>query len=248
MTGRLPNFLGIGAQKCGTTTLHRLLEKHPQIFLPKCKEVHFFDLKFEKGIDWYKENFKRANTKSICGEITPYYLFHPDAPERIKSITPDAKLIILLRDPIDRAISQYYHSKERGFEWLDIASALYAEKERIQGNSKGSLQKHSYTSRSKYINQLIKYEERFKQEQILICKSEEFFNEMEETWNHIQDFLDLEHVEIPGEAIKANQGSQKREEISPSVFEYLQSELETTYEEMERRYGITWCSKMQERL
>ena len=102
---RLPDFLCLGAQKSGTTTLHELLSGHPGVYLPSCKEVQYFTLESNQDTRWYSAHFQRANTNQSCGEITPYYLFHPAAPLRIHTLLPDAKLIILLRDPVERALS-----------------------------------------------------------------------------------------------------------------------------------------------
>ena len=164
MPARLPDFLGIGTQKGGTTSLHQWLNNHPGVFLPKCKEIHYFDLHHEKPLEWYKSKFKYAELDQKCGEITPFYLYHPEAPNRIKSIIPNAKLIILLRDPVERTISQVYHAKKRGFEKLEPKLALEAEAQRLMHGGIESLQKHSYMARSLYIKQLDRYEKLFKKE------------------------------------------------------------------------------------
>ena len=101
---RLPDFLGIGTQKGGTTYLHALLQHHPQIFLATPKEQHFFSLHWQRGEQWYADQFAQAESHQCCGEVTPYYLFHPEVPQRIKSQLPAAKLIVLLRDPVERAL------------------------------------------------------------------------------------------------------------------------------------------------
>ena len=116
MHGQLPDFLGIGVQKGGTTTLQRLLEQHPDLFLPKQKELHYFSLHYGKGEAWYRQQFAAAAPQQRCGEITPYYVFHPQAPQRIHALLPQAKLILLLRDPVERALSQFAHSRRLGLE------------------------------------------------------------------------------------------------------------------------------------
>ena len=105
MTERLPDFLVLGAQKGGTTTLQQLLSQHPGIFLPPKKEVHYFSKHWEQPTAWYAAHYVDADPKQRCGDITPYYLFHPEAPKRIHSLLPDAQLIVLLRDPVERALS-----------------------------------------------------------------------------------------------------------------------------------------------
>ena len=107
---RLPDFLGIGTQKGGTTYLHGLLQEHPQVFLAHPKELHYFSLHHGRHVGWYADHFADASTGQRCGEVTPYYLFHPLAAERIHAAIPNVKLVVLLRDPVERALSQYFHS------------------------------------------------------------------------------------------------------------------------------------------
>ena len=102
---RCPDFLGVGTQKGGTTYLHNLLKCHPQIFLAHPKEIHFFSLHWQKGKDWYFSHFNDATDNQVCGEFTPYYLYHPEAPQRICSLLPEVKNIILLRDPVKELIA-----------------------------------------------------------------------------------------------------------------------------------------------
>ena len=97
MTAPLPDFLGLGTQKGGTTTLHRLLEQHPDVYLPACKEVHFFDQNHDAGEGWYRNHFADAEPNQTCEEITPSYLFHSDVPGRIHNLLPKARLVVLLR-------------------------------------------------------------------------------------------------------------------------------------------------------
>ena len=106
---KLPDFLVIGVQKGGTRFLYHCLSQHPGITLPFDKEVHFFDRDFKKGINWYKAFFplKLFSKSKIAGEITPRYIMNPDAPERSHTVLPNARIIVLLRDPIERAHSHF---------------------------------------------------------------------------------------------------------------------------------------------
>ncbi len=123
---REPRFLGVGAQKSGTTWLHNMLEQHPGVFVPRRKEIMFFDVEsnWEKGSEWYIEQFSDAVEGQLCGEVTPGYLwvcpkhadcdqemeFRKDAPARVRdTLGKDVKFLVLLRNPIDRAISAYMH-------------------------------------------------------------------------------------------------------------------------------------------
>ena len=115
---RLPHFLGLGTQKGGTTSLQKLLEQHPGVYLPPCKEVHYFTVHTKKPADWYAAHYSRAQPRQRRGDITPFYLFHPEVPNRIRSLMPRARMIVLLRDPVERALSQVFHARRHGFEAL----------------------------------------------------------------------------------------------------------------------------------
>ena len=116
-----PNFLVIGAQRAGTTLLHQLLATHPEVYVPfERKELHYFDRYFERGGHWYAGYFPGAqdNRRYLAvGEVTPDYLAHPKAPERIHATLPDCRLIAILRDPVARAFSWYQYSRRNGDEW-----------------------------------------------------------------------------------------------------------------------------------
>lgn len=107
----LPNFLGIGAARAGTTWIARNLAQHPDVFVPYKKELHFFDGNFAKGVAYYEAEFQGWADQKAVGEITPKYLHHEDAAARIKETLPNAKLIVSLRNPIERAYSSYWKSR-----------------------------------------------------------------------------------------------------------------------------------------
>jgi len=111
-----PDFLIIGAGKCGTTSLYSYLDNHPQILLPNNKEINFFSKNFANGLDWYLSQFPTITDSPsfITGEASPSYFFMPDVPERIYEIAPNIKLIVLLRNPVDRSISAYYQNRKTG--------------------------------------------------------------------------------------------------------------------------------------
>ena len=119
-----PNFLIIGAQRCGTTSLYNYLIQHPQIVPSSKKEVHFFDLNFHLGQSWYEKHFPEVSDNILTGEASPYYIFHPLCPKRIFDYDPSVKLIVILRNPIDRAYSHYRHIVRLGHEPLKFEDAL----------------------------------------------------------------------------------------------------------------------------
>ena len=132
----LPNYMFIGAAKSATTTFFDILKKHEDIFVPKFKEPHFFNIdeNYFKGIDWYKKTyFTDINNESVIVDFTPTYLYYKLCAERIfDSLGPNVKFVIILRNPVDRAYSHYNHSKRDGHEVSSFENAVKLENERIE--------------------------------------------------------------------------------------------------------------------
>lgn len=247
--GSLPQFLGLGVQKGGTTTLQLLLKQHPQVWLPPKKELHFFSLHYARGAQWYSDCFTDAKANQCCGDITPYYIFHPHAPQRIAELLPDARLIVLLRDPVERCLSQYFHSCRHGFETLPLEAALAAEQERLAGaeavladpaGSHRSHQEHSYLARSCYAEQLERYEQTFAAEQLLVLRSEDLFDDGANVWNRVQEFLGLDAIPFMQSVKPANAGQGESSAVSARLKQRLRAQLAPTYRAMQERYGIGW--------
>jgi hypothetical protein len=209
-TRTLPDFVIIGAQKCGTSFLYQLLVQHPDVKPAFVKEVHFFDLNFAKGESWYRSRFPlqiRKKRPYITGESSPYYLFHPHAPRRAATVIPEAKLVILLRNPVDRAYSHYQHQVARvwggGHETLAFEEAIEAEERRLAGElEKLSRDEHyhsrnhrtySYLSRGIYVDQIAAWSRFFSRGQMLILRSEDLFDDAGGTLKILLDFLGLPH-------------------------------------------------------
>lgn len=213
LTGRMrltPDFIIIGAQKCGTTSLYHNLAKHPNVAPCFVKEVHYFDIHFAKGIAWYRSHFpsllyryiKQLNNEPIVtGESSPYYLFHPHVPRRIAETMPRIKLIAMLRNPVERAYSHYQHEVRKGFETLSFQDALEQEQERLNGESErlsASQEYHSfnhrhysYLSRGIYVDQLISWMQWFPRDQLFILKSEDFYQTSAAIMERVATFLGL---------------------------------------------------------
>ncbi len=194
----LPSFLIVGGQRCGTNSLYEYLIAHPAIgrALPQ-QEVHYFDTNFARGIRWYRGHFPtrawaratslRAGQPAMTGESSPYYLFHPLAAERIAATLPDVRLLVLLRDPVDRAYSQYHHERSNGNETLAFEEALDREPERLAGEAERlaadpaytsfAHQHHSYVARGDYIDQLERLWDTFEADRISIVLSEKLFTD-----------------------------------------------------------------------
>jgi hypothetical protein len=207
----LPDFLVIGAARSGTTSLYRYLVQHPAIAPPLKKEIFYFDRSFDRSLLRYRVNFPLATERAFAKyvrrrpwatcEATPCYLFHPHAPKRIRQTMPDAKLICLLRSPVDRAYSHYKWMARAGRESLSFEEALEAEETRLGGEFEKVLadehyyspdrQAYSYRARGEYADQLERWLECFPREQLLILKSEAVFERPEEHLPRILDFLGL---------------------------------------------------------
>jgi len=211
----LPDFLIIGTQRGGTTSLYHYLEAHPGIAPATTKEIHFFDRRVNKGLVWYRGHFPTSIEKYyveriqrrafVTGEASPSYLFHPHAPKRIAKALPQTKLIVLLRNPIDRAYSQYYHSLELGYETLPFEEAIEGEEERTAREREKILKdksyesyayKHlSYLTRGIYVDQLRVWMELFPREQFLILKSEDFYADPAASLKQVLNFLNLPEMD-----------------------------------------------------
>ena len=239
---RLPDFLGLGTQKGGTTYLHGLLAQHPQVQMAHPKELQFFSLHWSRGVAWYSRHFDAVAAGQSCGEVTPYYLFHPLAPERIHAVLPNAKLIVLLRDPVERALSQYFHSKRLGLEPLDLEDALVEEPKRLanaeavlrRGQAHKSHQHHSYLSRSRYEQQLSRFEKLFPASQLLILRSEDLFDQSQGIWERVLDFLELDSYPLPRSMFRyAGQG--EGASVSPELRQLLRQQLANTFLWLDQR-------------
>lgn len=247
--GSLPDFLGIGAQKSGTTTLHQLLELHPNVFVPQRKELHYFTMHSHRSMGWYASCFQGASSSQRIGEVTPYYLYHAPAAERIAARLPQVRIIVMLRDPVSRAISHYFHSVRLGVETLSIEDAFAAERLRLSGSADpmalpvpGSFSHlhHSYLDRSRYEVQLSRWLAMFPRSQLLIIRSEDMFEAPTHAWNQIQSFLDIPCVDLPDVPIRANAGRNEHASIDSHFKSMLRDQLHGTYTAMDREYGISW--------
>jgi len=201
--GSLPSFVVIGAQKAGTTSLFRYLSEHPGVTPPRMKEIHFFDLHWVRGVGWYQAHFPLNlwGGPPFTGEASPYYLFHPRVPERMARILPGARVLALLRNPVDRALSHYHWEVRYGNETLPFRRAMDRETEVLPGETarlladdgyRSFLHQHaSYLSRGHYADQLSRWFDHFPPEQFLVLKAEDLFARPGPTMVRVQEFLDL---------------------------------------------------------
>ena len=245
-----PHFLGIGTQKGGTTSLYRILKQHQQIFLPENKEIHYFTKFFTNEREWYTNHFKEAKAGQLRGEITPYYLFHEAVPYRIKNFNRQMKFIVLLRDPVERALSQYFHSVRLGLEDLCIEDAIENEDKRllksksrisIPGQTDISHQEHSYISRSRYEIQLKRYLKLFKSANFLILRSEDLFESNLSILDSISNFLGTKEFDPRIKIPKENQGLGEANNVSLKMRRQIRHKLSETYNWVQEETGISWA-------
>ncbi len=202
-----PSFLIIGAQKAGTSSLFRYLSQHPHIRLPASKELHFFDMQYQRSINWYEGLFPKRKflSRQITGEASPYYLFHPLAPKRVNEHYPDIRLIVLLRNPVDRAYSHFNMERNRGNEpevsfmrAVELeASRIFDEEQQIrQGiiQSGCKFQNWSYMRRGLYGQQVADWQKFFRSKQFIFIKSEDFYTDTVHELERIHEFLRIPHV------------------------------------------------------
>lgn len=202
LLGRDPDFLVLGAQRAGTTSLHRWLDAHPGVRMADPKEVHYFDLQHERGRSWYRSHFPRRDRR-LAGEVTPYYLYHPAVPARVREALPRARFVVCLRDPVARAYSQFRHERALGFEPVeDFADALALEEGRLESADRRRVDQpragsyahnhHSYFDRGRYAVQLERWFACFPRERFHVLFSEELFEDAQRTLGELAVFLGIE--------------------------------------------------------
>ena len=209
-----PDFIIIGAQRCGTSSLFGLINQQPGFIMAKGKELHYFDLNYDKPFSWYLKHFPsnpvrlfaklRDYNNILSGEASPYYLYHPLVPGRLSNCCPQMKFIVLLRNPVDRAYSQYQKNIQNGLETLSFEEAIGLEDERLEGEEEKIIndpgyksQNHrifSYLSRGLYIVQVKRWFAFFPKENFHFIESENYFAQPLQSVKAIFEFLNVPGV------------------------------------------------------
>ena len=184
----LPNLVGCGAGKSGTTSLHYYLSQHPQIYMAPVKETHYFSKNFAKGENWYRSHFEGWTRESIIGEFSTTYMNYPAVPGRIADLIPEAKLLFLLRNPIERAYSNYWFSVSIGQQAPDRAFSDVIRTQR--GNQ-------LYVSTGFYYDLLSGFLKYFDRKQIYILITEELKKEPMQQMSLCYQYLGIDPSFIP---------------------------------------------------
>ncbi|MCP5030700.1 MAG: sulfotransferase [Actinomycetia bacterium] len=237
----LPSFVIIGAQRSGTTTLLSAICQHPLVTSARPTEVHFFDRPSVPSLVLYRQHFPWPRS-AIAGESSPYYLAHPDAAGILCPALPEAKLIAILRHPIDRAWSQWRFNVRRGVEPLSFLDAIEAEEDRLAGVDGGGSrlepvrwhQEYSYLLRGDYAPQLDRFVAAAGRERLLILRSQDLYQEPGPTLRATLAFLGL----TPHEVAVGHLNHGGSEQLDSSTRELLRARTASALEELADRYGI----------
>jgi Sulfotransferase domain len=253
----LPDFVIIGSQRAGTSSLYSYLIQHPSLIAASLKEVHFFDRNYEKGGRWYRSHFPsrpfetlvrlRTGTNPVTGEATPGYMFHPDVPRRMAELVPHVKLIALLRNPVDRAYSNYCHRRARGLESLpSFEEAIAAEPGRLARETSltsdddysGSEHRlHSYLARGLYYDQIKRWLDAFPPTHLLVQKSEDFFADPASTLARTLAFIQLPGFEPPEyKKLNSLSSGSMSAETRASLIDYFRPHNQRLYELLGRDF------------
>jgi hypothetical protein len=234
------NFLICGAQKAGTTSLDSYCRHHQEIGMPEQKELHFFDndalfLNGEPDFERYHQAFPQKGNRRIFGETTPIYMYWPDVPERIHRYNPDMRLIVLLRNPVDRAYSHWQMESARGLENLTFGEAIRAEDKRLAEASMDHQRIWSYVDRGYYLAQLRRLWTLFGKEQVLVLESDSLRQEPASVLSRISGFLGVSLFPVTGNLSMNVQAYQCP--MSEPDRQYLRECFAGEIDELERELG-----------
>lgn len=254
-----PDYLVIGTKRGGTTSMAKWLLEHPDVspLFPARetrKGTYYFDVNYERGENWYKSHFptraamkakaKKAGRPVLVGEATPYYLHSANAAKRAYEAAPDAKIVALLRDPVDRAFSHWTERTRNNVETLSFEDALAAEPERLDGEEARMLadpsyvsfahQHFSYIDQGRYARGLKRWFEAYPRDQILVIRSEDMYEDPAKIFGETLDFLGLESYEP--KAFSA-WNMKPKDPVAPAATALLKSALADDILELEELLG-----------
>lgn len=247
----LPDFLIIGTQRGGTSSLYKYLSSHPSVIPSLRKETEYFAGRYALGLDWYRANFPRIDRNSqatrLTFEATPDYMLHPLAASRAHELIPDAKLIALIREPVQRALSHHRHMTRLGFEQLDFEDAVDAEQERYSEDLERlesdpfhrptQLMRYSYLLRGHYADHLEPWIDEYGRDRLLVVQSDRFYSNTAHALGEIQEFVGLP-VSIPTDLSNYSVVTGPPEPLDPTLEERLVDYFRPHNEKLEKLLGI----------
>ena len=221
--GRLPDGLVIGAPKSGTTTLATWLGSHPDVHVAPGKEVRFFNLHHDRGLDWYRRQFAGAADGQRCVEATPAYLYLDDALDRIRALVPAARLVAILREPVSRAWSHYWFNRAMGIEPRTFDRALADERRAgpLREPTSHDLV-HAYLGLGRYADRLAAVDARFEPGQLLVVLADDLRADPAPTFARVCRHLGVDP--LPPPAGRANVGAAPRSHLAARMLRVLRAE------------------------
>ncbi|QIG44385.1 sulfotransferase [Nocardioides anomalus] len=187
---RLPNFLYIGPDKAGSSWLHETLLRHPDVYLTPAKDLYFFDRYYDRGTDWYAEQFRDARGESVVGEVCQDYLFHPQAADRIRAtLGPSVRFMVSLRDPVERAWSSYLYAQKHGM-WLEPFSDALERRPELLGHGR-------------YATGLERFLEHYPRELVHVAVFDDLGRDPQGFLDAVTDFLDIDPLPLSEEERRA---------------------------------------------
>ena len=257
----LPDFLIIGTKRGGTTSLWNYLIRHPLVprLFPawNTKTSHYFEEHWGRGEAWYRSHFptsahraaleRRHGGPTRVGEAAPLYMFHPLVPDRVHALMPAARMIVLLRDPVERAYSHWKERRTEGREPLGFAEALQQEAERTAGERERLIADpgyfsepydwYTYRARGRYLEHLEPWLDRFDRGQLLILASEELYRQPAATYGRVLDFLGLPPHDLGDYAVYNDRRSAP---MDPAIRTELTSYFQPYNAALAQRLGMTF--------
>jgi hypothetical protein len=257
----VPNLLIAGGQRCGTTSMYRALIQHPAVLRPVGRKgVHYFDTDYQRGPKWYRGHFplqrrvdrirRATGTEPVVFESSPYYGFHPLAAQRIDHDLPGVKLLVLIRDPVERAYSAHAHELARGFETEPFGRALALESERLAGADERLVrrpfsrdldhQHHAYVARGQYVDLLTRLEKVFGRDRLHVVDSHRFFAEPDDVWEETLAYLGLP---VAGNPVFERHNARPRSPLPADIRTELEAHFRPYDERLAQWLGWvpSWC-------
>jgi hypothetical protein len=245
----VPSFLIVGAQKAGTSSMFQYLNQHPNVLRSIRKDVFYFDDNFEKGLTWYRSFFpsldeKKRSERRLGGEVmtfegATYYMFHPLAADRIRATLPSTKIVMLLRDPVQRAISHYKHNVNGGLEELSMREAFEREAGRLDGEAERIISQPGYVShnhnhlsylaRGRYAEQLARWLKVFPQEQMLVLVADDFFHDPDQGFRTVCRFVGMPEISL---SAYPQVGAQKTEKTDEAAIAFAKAHFAAPNEQL----------------